>query len=175
MTPVALGAQPSGSPLPVSKVARHPCVAAGGVAFPGAENFLILDPTSGGSGWETYWQAQLGPFNLPYRYWLCVGYNNIFANVSGTGWIRFDIQIKLLVNNTAYGPDINGQTFHQDADSMEYLNNWEGHSIEAKFFCEANTVYHARVLSRNSPSGVQYYQHPTHSNMWAYTVGEGVY
>lgn len=174
MTPINLGAQPSNAPLTTGKPTKHPCVSAGAVAFPADGNWLVMDGSSGGSRWQTWWNAQLGPFNLPYRYWIVCGYNNIFANVSGTGWIRYDICIRLLKNNSAYGPDLMGQEFHQNANSMEYLNNWDGESIEARFWCEANTVYHVRALTRNSPGGIQYYQHPTHTNFWAYTVGEGV-
>jgi hypothetical protein len=119
--------------------------------------------------------GQIGPFNLPYRYWLCAG-ANWMAAVSAGAWTRYDVALYLLINGAAYGADLNGQTYMQNADSQTAAGgSWDGQSIETKFFCEANTTYHVRLLSQNSPASTSYYQHPVHMNMWAYTVGEGVY
>ena len=159
--PVKLGDRSSVSPLPAGRPTRHAVGYGGTIAFPAAGNWLI----PGGS------DGQLGPFNLPYRYWLNVVVNNIFH--SNTAWTRYDVAIRLVVNGV-YGPDLNGQTYHQNADS-EVQTTWAGQSIEAKFFCEANTNYHVYVLSWNTPAGVSYYQSPGHMSMYAYTVGEGVY
>lgn len=93
-----------------------------------------------------------------------------------TTWTRYDYAIYLLVGGTAYGPDLNGVTYVQNADSAQVAGgNWEGSSLEAKFYCEANTTYHVRLLSQNSPANIYYYQHPIHMGMFAYTIGEGVY
>jgi hypothetical protein len=178
MTPVALGARASGSPHPAGKPAKHPVVQDGAViAFPGSGGFFVLDPSSGGSGWQTWWQGQLGPYNLTTRFWLVAGANWICSPPASPDWNRFDVAIYLLVNG-AYGGDLNGQTFHQNADSMPgggYYTGWQGNSIEARFFCEANTAYHARFLAQGGGSGNVYYRSKEHLNMWAYTVGEGVY
>lgn len=160
MTPTALGARPSTSPVPAGRPTKHGCYSEGGVAFPPANNWLILDA-----------DGSLGPFNLPYRYWLHAGYNNIYA--CGTAWTRMDVALRLVVNGS-YGGDLNGRWLHQNADSHEAVN-WEGNSIEAVFYCEANVAYHVYIVSYNSPGGCQYYRHPQHTNFWAYTVGEGVY
>jgi hypothetical protein len=178
MTPIALGARSSVSPHPAGKPFRHPCAAAGSIAFPGAASFLTLDPSSGGSGWSTWSQAQLGPYNLPTRFWLVAGANWICHPPTSPDWNRFDVAIYLLVNSSVYSGDLNGQVFHQNADSMPgggYFADWQGNSIEAKFFCEANTTYHPRFLAQGGGGGNLYYQAPHHMNMWAYTVGEGVY
>jgi hypothetical protein len=163
MTPVALGALASASPVPAGSPRKHAVDAGGGIAFPPDGNWINL---SGGI-------AQLGPFNRPYRFWLRCGCNDIFA--SATSWTRYDTQIILLKGGVGYVADLNGQTFHQNADSEEATAGWCGSSIEATFYCEANIDWYVRWLTKNSPGGVQYYQHPTHTNMWAYTVGEGVY
>ena len=178
MTPVALGAHSSVSPLTTGKPVKHPCAAGGAIAFPGAGGFMVLDPSTGGSGYQTWWQAQLGPYNLPYRYWLNAGAN--WIAYSGGSWTRYDVMLRLLINAAAYGPDLNGQAFHQNADSqpgasVDNYPEWQGQSIEAKFFCEANTTYHVRFESQGGGGSVNYFQHPIHMNMWAYTVGEGVY
>ena len=162
MTPILLGDRSSVSPLPAGRPVNHPIGSSYAIAFPPDGNWLNLNAGI----------AQVGPFNLPYRYWLRVGCNDIFD--TDTSWVRYDTQIILLVNG-AYGADLNGQTFHQNAESNEASAGWQGTSIEATFYCEANVTYYARWLSKNSPGGVYYYQHPAHTNMWAYTVGEGVY
>jgi hypothetical protein len=173
MTPLALGALPSSSPLPAGKPARHPCASGGQIAMPASGNFMVLNPGSGGSGYQSWWQGQLGPYNLPYRYWLKCGANWIQYN--GVSWQRYDVAIYLLIGGSAYGNDLNGQTYHQNADSAESTATWMGQSIEAHFFCEANTTYHVRFLSQAQGANANYYQHPVHMNMWSYTVGEGVY
>ena len=98
------------------------------------------------------------------------------AYVNAANWTRYDVALYLLINGAAYGADLNGQTYMQNADSQSAAGGlWDGQSIETKFFCEASTTYHVRLLTQNSPANVYYYQHPIHINMWAYTVGEGVY
>lgn len=160
--PVLLGERSSVSPLPAGRPARIVPGSAGMLSFPPAGNWIQM---SGGS-------AQLGPFNLPYRFWLCAIVNNIFY--SNSAWTRYDIVIRLIVNG-AYGADLNGQSLHQNADS-EVQQVWAGQSLEAKFFCEANINYHLQNLTYNTPAQpVSYYQSPQHQNMIAYTVGEGVY
>jgi hypothetical protein len=158
--PTALGARPSASPLPAGRPTRHAVGVGGTIAFPAANNWLV----SSGDG-------RVGPFNLPYRYWLCAIMNNIF--LSAGDWVRYDVALRLVVNGS-YGPDLNGQSLHQNADSN--VNNvWHGQSVEAKFFCEANTNYEVYAVTYNTPSGISYYQAPNHMSLYAYTVGEGVY
>ena len=138
---------------------------------------MVLDPSSGGSGYATWWQGQLGPYNLPTRFWLVAGANWICFPPSSPDWNRFDVAIYLLVNSAAYSGDLYGQVYHQNADSMPgggYFLDWQGQSIEARFFCEKDTTYHARFLAHAGGAGNAYWQSPGHMNMWAYTVGEGV-
>jgi hypothetical protein len=160
MTPVNLGALPSNNPVPAGRPVDHHVDSAGGVAFPPQANWIVLDT-----------DGSVGPFNLPYRYWLHVGSNNIYY--CSTAWTRRDVAHRLVVNG-AYGSDLNGRSLHQNADSSETVH-WDGNSLESQWYCEANVAYHVYWVSWNSPGGVQYYRHPTHTNMWAYTVGEGVY
>ena len=160
MTPILLGNRSSISPVPAGRPTKHGCYAQGGVAFPAQGNWLYLDV-----------DGSLGPFTLPYRYWLHAGYNNIYT--CSTAWTRRDVAFRLVVDGS-YGNDLNGRGLHQNADSSETVN-WEGNSIEVQYFCEANVAYHVYIVSWNSPGGVQYYRHPEHTNFWAYTVGEGVY
>jgi hypothetical protein len=160
--PTLLGARSSVSPLPAGRPTRKAVGSAGQLGFPAAGNWI---DSGGGS-------SQLGPFNLPYRFWLCAITNQIFN--SAVAWTRYDIVIRLIVNG-AYGADLNGQSLHQNADS-ETNAVWAGQSLEAKFYCEANTRYDLQVLTYNTPANqVWYYQSPGHQNMYAYTVGEGVY
>ena len=161
MTPTALGARLSNVPVPAGRPVDHHVDSGGAVAFPPPNNWLYLD--SDGS---------IGPFNLPYRYWLHAGYNNIYLN--SVAWTRRDVAIRLVVNGS-YGADLNGRDLHQNADSSETVG-WDGNSIEAQFYCEANVAYHVYIVSYNTPaSAANYYRHPNHTNFWAYTVGEGVY
>ena len=114
----------------------------------------------------------MGPFYLPYRYWLHVGANNIYF--CGVAWTRRDVAFRLLVNGS-YGNDLNGRGLHQNADSGE-ASSWDGNGLEAQFYCEANVQYYVDWVSWNTPANAtQYYRHPNHTNFWAYTVGEGVY
>ena len=178
MTPVALGARPSNAPHPAGKPFRHPVTDFGMVGFPGQGNFIVCDPGSGGSGYTTWWQAQLGPYNLPTRFWLVCGANWICYPPSSPDWNRYDSAIYLLVGGSAYSGDFNGQIFHQNADSMPgggYFGDWMGNNLEARFYCEANTTYHPRLLTQGGGAGNSYYRSQSHIHFWAYTVGEGVY
>lgn len=159
MTPILLGDRPSASPVPVGRPTKHPVYSEGGVVFPAAGNYIVL--TTEGS---------IGPFNLPYRYYLCAVSNNIYFG--SPAWTRRDVAHRLVVNGS-YGSDLNGRSFHQNADSSE-ATNWEGQSIESQWYCEANVTYYVYWVTWNSPSGCQYYRHPSHTNFFAYTVGEGV-
>lgn len=164
MTPVALGARSTASPLPAGRPTRHAVASGGTTGFPAAENWIA---SSGGI-------SQLGPFNLPYRFWLNAIANGIYWDT--VSWIRYDVQIALVQGGVGYVPDLNGQTYHQNADSSEQTAQWNGQSIQATFYLEANIDWYVRLLSKNTPSQVVYYfQSPQHMNFFAYTVGEGVY
>lgn len=161
MTPILLGDRLSNLPVPAGRPFKKPVYSEGAVAFPPQGNFLYMSDN-----------GAVGPFNLPYRYWLHVGGNNIYQNT--VAWTRRDVAFFLVVNGS-YGPDLNGRQVHQNADSSETVN-WDGNSIEVQYYCEANTTYNVYWLAQNTPSSqCYYYRHPTHTNMWAYTVGEGVY
>jgi hypothetical protein len=178
MTPIALGARPSNVPHPAGKPFRHPVTDFGTVGFPGGGSFMVCDPGSGGSGYATWWQGQLGPYNLPTRFWLVAGANWICLPPSSPDWNRYDVAIYLLVGGSAYSGDLLGQGMHQNADSMPgggYFADWMGNNIEARFYCEANTTYHPRFLAQGGGAGNSYYRSQGHIHFWAYTVGEGVY
>lgn len=164
MTPVALGARASNFPHPAGRPNRHAMGTAGTTGWPADGNWLA---SSGG-------QSQLGPFNLPYRFWLRAIANLICWDT--TSWVRYDAQIILLQGGVGYVADLLGQTFHQNADSTEATSQWNGMSIEATYYLEANIDWYVRLLSKNTPAQVvYYYQHPVHMKFYAYTVGEGVY
>jgi hypothetical protein len=163
---VALGALPSTSPLPTGRVLSKAISAGGQVAFPSSGNWFYAGPGLADP-------MQLGPFNLPYRYLLFAAVNMIvYVNAA---WTRYDQQIQL-ANASGEVADLNGISYFQKADSSEaHGGSWVGASIEARFYCEANLPYYVRLLSLSSPANTYYYQHPVHLNMFAYTVGEGVY
>jgi hypothetical protein len=163
VSPVNLAAQPSNAPLPVGVGIPKRAASGGTIAYPGAGNYIVV------SG-----DAQVGPFQRTYRFWLCAA--AFFIYYSPGAWTRYDYILSLLVNG-AYNPDLNGIQYFQKANSGEstgHADPWLGADIEGKFFCEANTQYYVRLLSQSNNGG-SYYQSPNHINMYAYTVGEGVY
>ena len=154
-------------PLPTGTVLRKiPSGSAGAVAWPGAENYLLSGP--GGDG-------QLGPINRPERFWLVCG-AHIIRSAAASGWIRMDYQLRLLVNG-AYGNDLRGVNLFMKTDSIEnHSNSWVGSSVSAMFYCERNTNYHVRLLSKNTTSNVSYwYGSPEYYTFFIYTIGEGKY
>lgn len=159
--PVLLGDRPSASPVPAGRPTRKPVTANTSRPFPAQGNYLAVNG-----------DAAIGPFNLPYRYWLCVVTNSIFQD--SVSWTRRDVAHRLVVNGS-YGSDLNGRSLHQNADCSE-ATNWDGQSIESQWYCEANVTYYVYYVSWNTPSSQCYYSAwPGHTNFFAYTVGEGVY
>ena len=161
-----LAIRPSNVPLPtgVNDRRRH-ASEVGAVAWPGAENWLLVAPGVGG---------EVGPFNRPERFWLKAG-ASIIAGVYAGGWTRYDYQLRLVVNGS-YGNDLNGINLFQKANSGEmHTNYWQGISIEGLWYCEANTNYIVYLLSKGYGTNTYYWQGFNHYNLWAYTIGEGVY
>ena len=163
---IALGAQPSNAPLPVGQ--SHPIRVAnyGAIARPGSGNWMYQGPGSANG-------MQVGPFRRTYRFWLKVG-STYIAYMAG-GWERFDWIHRLVVNG-GYANDLNGYGFNQKAMSCEGTGHgdpWITCSLESQWYCEANTDYHVQQLTYGGTG--YYYQSSGHNNMWAYTVGEGVY
>lgn len=158
-----LAARASNVPLPFglsSKIFGGGSV--GTVAWPGAENW-ILPGTGPGAATAT--------FNRPERFWLRAGACFIAYNATGT-WVRYDYKLRLLVSG-AYGNDLNGINFFQKATPNGGGTQWWGNSVEALFFCEANTDYQVYLLSAGGGAANNYYQAQVHWNLWAYTIGEG--
>jgi len=159
-----LGALPSNVPLKTGVSQKRIPAAGAAVVWPPAENYLL--PGSGEPG-------EVGPIIRPHRFWWCVGASII--NHCNTGWQRYDYQLRLVVNSV-YGNDLNGINYFQKANSNEnHGGSWLMSSIEARWYCEANTTYHCYLLSKSSSPNCYYYQHPEHYTLWSYTVGEDVY
>jgi len=170
MTPVNLGDISSLGPLRSGDVRRNIGGAGGTMAWPAAENYFYF-----GAGATTNPCIQ-GQICLPTRFWWVVG--ACFIEWTNASWTRFDTQLRLV--NAAGTPinDLNGISWFQKAYSSEgtgHADGWIGFDIEAKFYCEANTVYNVQFLSKNTPANCNYYQAVDHLNMWSYTVGEGAY
>lgn len=140
---------------------------AGSVAWPPAENFLY--PGTGPGGDTMF-------FRRPERFWLRAGGNCIAYSTSGS-WNRYDYELRLCVSTGSnYANDLNGINFFQKAQAFGGGTDWWGTSIEGLWFCEANTDYAVYFLSKGgNASGNYYYQAQGHYNLWAYTIGEGVY
>lgn len=166
--PTALGARPSNAPLPVgTTLARRATSEAGTATWPATDNYLIM---SGGSG-------NTGVFRKTERFWLKAGASLICCPVTAAQWVAYVYALRLVVNG-AYGNDLNGNgtfTRYNSVDGPAGGNNWWGTSIEALFYCEANTNYDVYLLSRYAGGNTYYYQSNGHMNLWAYTIGEGVY
>ena len=163
---IALGVQPSNAPLPMGQSWPIRVANYGGIARPAAGNWMWQGP-------GTVNGMQVGPFQRPYRFCLKVGASYI-AYMQGA-WERFDWWLRLVVNG-GYGNDLNGIGLVQKAMSSEGTSHhdpWIGCSIEALFYCEANTAYHVQELTAGG-TGI-YYQSDGHNNMWAHTVGEGMF
>jgi len=166
--PTALGARSSGAPLPTGIAANLRAADVGQVAWPATDNWLL--PGTGGGG-------RTGVFRRPERFWLKVGASIIATPVTANAWYAYVYALRLLIAG-AYGNDLNGNgtfTRYNSCDGPAAGNNWWGSSISALFYCEANTDYEVYLLSRYAGGNVYYYQSNGHYNMWAYTIGEGVY
>jgi hypothetical protein len=160
-----LGVRPSNAPLPHGYGFWKPGGGNAAPAWPPAQNFLYPGDGTGGD-------TQV--FNRPERFWLHAGANVMNGSNVG-GWTRYDYGLKLVVNG-AYGNDLNGVGFTQKAHSNEsHGGTWLMTSIEALFYCEANTNYIVYLVSLGGGGNMLYYQYFTHYNLWAYTIGEGVY
>ena len=160
-----LSARASGAPLPTGLTAKKPGAGNTGVAWPAIDNWLLPGDGSG---------AELGPFNRPERFWLRAGASFI-EHCAAAAWTRYDYKWRLVVNG-AYGNDLLGFNAVQKANSNSANPNpWWGISIEALWYCEANTNYIAYLLSAGNGASSSYYQYVGHYNIWAYTIGEGVY
>jgi hypothetical protein len=161
--PTNLGARPSTSPLStVVGVKKRGNVTGATVAYPAADNFILPGDGSG---------ATTGTFNRSERFWLCCGGD--FISYTTPGWVTYYYKLRLLVNGS-YANDLNGNQTFQKANVWGGAD-WFGSSIEGRYYCEANTNYEVYLLSGGANAAGSYYQSSGHWNMWAYTVGEGVY
>ena len=154
-------------PLPTGYVVRVIAEATGAqVAWPTAENYIL-----GGASTS----AQIGPFRSTERFWLVCGASFIHANTAA-GWVRMDYQLRLLVNG-AYGNDLRSTNFFMKTDSIEnHADWWKTSSVSGLFYCERNTDYHVRLMSKNTAaSGIYWRGDGNHWTIWGYTVGEGKY
>ena len=167
----ALGARPSATPLPTGTILSKRSSDAGSVVWPSTDNYLWMGPGAGGVSGST------GVFNRPERFWLKAGSSHIASPVTAAGWYAYVYALRLVVAGN-YGNDLNGYGTHTKYNSCDGPgggNNWWGASIEALFYCEANTDYQVYLLSRYAGGNVYYYQSNVHMNLWAYTIGEGAY
>lgn len=161
----ALAQRATDAPLPTG-ISYHKIGggSVGSVAWPPADNFLY--PGTGPGG-DTI------AFNRPERFWLKAG-ASIIAN-GPAAWARYDYGLELVANGVYGGTDLNGIAFFQKANALGGGTTWWGASIESLWFCEANTNYVVDLVSKGNGAGCTYYQATVHWNLWAYTIGEGVY
>ena len=169
---INLAAQPSNAPLPSGKLSR--VVGGGGasqgVAWPGGLNYFWANA-------PTYTiPMRTGPFNSPYRYFLCTNAYCIWLP-SGVAWQNAIIALRL-VGADAGTPinDLNGiQYFEQYIGwSGEPSGQWIQMSIEGKFYCEANQTYYVQFLSVGG-AGNYWAGYQQHLEMMSYTIGDSVY
>lgn len=165
---VALGALATDAPIPTGRTTYGiRCPGGGLIARPASGNFYCF-----GAGSTNL--CEIAVAAKPYRFWWRVGATKI--EYMAGAWERFDWQLQLLNTNYAYGNDLNGIGVYQQTLGSEgtgHSDPWNGCGIEGLFYCEANSNYWCRLLTAGG--GGYYYQHPVHFNMWAYTIGEGVY
>ena len=161
-----LAARATDFPLPTG-IGYKKFGSAGGaqVAWPGGDAFIY--PGTGVGG-DTI------AFNRPERFWLKAGAFCIHYQPSGN-WVRYDYGLVLVVNGVYGAGDLNGIALEQKANGAGGGTSWWGTCIEALFYCEANTNYTVDFVSRGGGAGGFYYQQQVHWNLWAYTIGEGVY
>lgn len=156
----ALGARLSNMPLPTGVTLRKKAPSVGSAVWPGTDNFLLVDA-----------DGSTGVFRRPERFWLKAGASIICTPTAAT-WTAYVYALRLVVNGS-YANDLNGNQIFTRYNSVQ--NDWWGTSIESLFYCEANTDYMVYLLSRYGGGNTYYYRSPEHMNLWAYTIGEGVY
>lgn len=154
------------SPLP-NGIAYRKFGSAGGaqVVWPGGDAFIY--PGTGAGG-DTI------AFNRPERFWLRAGAGFI-AYTPGGAWSRYDYALELVARGVYGGADLNAIAFWQKANGNGGGTSWWGTTIESLWFCEANTNYVVDLVSKGNGPSNNYYQQQVHWNLWAYTIGEGVY
>lgn len=161
----ALAARRADAPLPTGACYKKiGGGSVGTVAWPPTDNFIY--PGTGVGG-DTI------AFNRPERFWLKSGACCICNGPAA--WTRYDYGMELVVNGVYGGADLNGISFVQKANACGGGTTWWGFSIEALWYCEANTNYTVDFVSKGNGSGATYYQATVHWNLWAYTIGEGAY
>ena len=103
------------------------------------------------------------------------GASIIASPVNAGYWTAYVYKLRLLVNG-AYNNDLNGVQQFIKYNSVEaHPDSWWGTSIEGLYYCEANTNYEVYLLSGYAGGDTYYYRSSGHMNIWAYTIGEGVY
>lgn len=161
--PTNLGAQPSNAPLATGTTRHKRAFDIGSTGWPGVDNFLLVDA-----------DGSTGVFNRPARFWLKAG-AGLIAYPLVAGWVGYVYALRLVVNGV-YNNDLNGNQIFTKYNSLEtHSDSWWGSSIEALFYCEANTNYQVYLLSRYGGGNTYYYRSTGHLNLWAYTIAEGVY
>ena len=163
--PMNFALRKSDVPLPTGYVVRKVAVDAGAqAAWPSAENYLLGSVSVDG---------QCGPFRSTERFYLVCGASFIHANTAVT-WLRMDYQLRLLVNGV-YGNDLRGNNLFLKTDAITGANLWKGSSISGMFFCEKDTDYHVRLMSKNTAATGIYWRGVDYWSLWGYMIGEGKY
>lgn len=162
---VALADQPSTEPLPTGDAKVRWSTGGGSIAWPGAQA-----PFTDSSG-----PMQVGTWVKPWRYWLIAAGNVIAAGPAA--WTRQDFALCLLDQNGAAIADLNGISFFQKITVRDNEGGaWQGYTVNAQFFCEANQPYNVQMQSLSaSVAGYTYYAADVHLSLHGHTIGEGVY
>ena len=159
----ALAQRATDAPLPTG-ISYHKIGggSVGTVAWPPADNFLY--PGTGPGG-DTI------AFNRPED----SGSNPELAHCNGpAAWARYDYGLVLVVNGV-YGGTTSTGSPSSEGQRPGWRHNVVGHVDRGPGYCEANTNYTVDLVSKGNGAGCTYYQATVHWNLWAYTIGEGVY
>jgi hypothetical protein len=165
---INLGARPSDSPLPSGQLSRvWGQDTSQEQALPAGGNYLWANA-------PTYTiPMRTGPFQNPYRYWLCAGAFYIHR-VAGA-WEAHVGYLRLVNLSGTPINDLNGiGGFEQYSTVENHGGLWHNASIEGKFYCEANQGYYVQLLSMGG-GGWYWTGYRQHLQMFSYTVGDGVY
>ena len=155
----ALGQLPSNVPLPVGSVGRKTGVYGAGRYWPYPGNWF----DDGGGG------AMLLYFTPTRRCWLVVHGHLIVAS-SSAGWNRCDVGLV----SSPY--DLTGRNVGARVAMSSVAGvPWEGVSLSATFYIEANQTFAVGLYSFiwDGQGGMQYHDGAAYLTLFGYTLGEG--
>jgi hypothetical protein len=168
--PIALGAQPSASPLPTGRVFR---VIGGGpdgvMAWPGDSAYFWANTSQTRA-------MQIGPVNVPSgNYHLAVRAWLIQASNAGS-WQNGVMMLRLTDTGNEVS-DINvhsrSYTYVTSETTSHAGGGWQQAVIETDFYCSPGINYYVQLLGGGG--GGNYYCSSGHLGMVGWTLGEGAY